>query len=57
MDNTDYVLKCGARQIALAPAHLQKGPMSKRLKTNWGYDDLGATTSMVGVPVLKNNFK
>lgn len=57
MDNTDYVLKGGARQIALDPAHLKKGLMGKRQKTNWGYDDLGATTNMVGVPELKNNFK
>jgi hypothetical protein len=54
---TDYVLKGGARQIALAPPHFWKGLMNKRQKTNLGYDHLGATTSMVGVPVLKNNFQ
>jgi len=57
MGNTDYVLLGGARQIVVDPRQLEKGMLSKRMKTNWGYDDLGRTTNLVGVPTLKNNFK
>lgn len=56
MKGTDYVLEGGARQIVVDPAHLQKAHISPRRPTNWGYDDLGRSTSLVGVPVLKNNW-
>lgn len=56
MKNTKYVLEGGARQIVVDPAELQKANLSKRKPTNWGYSDFSGTTSLVGVPVLKNNW-
>jgi hypothetical protein len=56
MKNTKYVLEGGARQIVVDPAELQKAHLSKRRPTNWGYSDFGGTSSLVGVPVLKNNW-
>ncbi len=54
MKDTSYVLEGGARQIVVDPAHLQKEYMGKRAPTKWGYSDLGRSSSLVGVPVLKN---
>ena len=56
MEKTSYVLEGGARQIVVNPADLEKGMMGKRQLTNWGYGDFDQTTSLVGVPVLKNNW-
>lgn len=56
MKNTDYVLEGGAIQLVVDPAHLEKAHVSPRQKTNWGYDDLGATNTFVGVPVQLNNW-
>ena len=56
LDKTDYVLEGGARQIVIDPAHLEKAHLSPRQKTGWGYDDLGTTNSLVGVPVQRNNW-
>jgi hypothetical protein len=56
MQKTKYVLEGGARQIVVDPAELQKTHLSKRQPTNWGYGDLGGSSSLVGVPVLKNNW-
>lgn len=56
LKGTDYVLEGGARQIVIDPAHLDKSHLSARRKTNWGYDDLGKTNSLVGVPVQRNNW-
>jgi hypothetical protein len=56
MDGTNYVLEGGARQIVIDPAHLEKAHMGPRQKTGWGYGDLGATISLVGVPIQKNNW-
>lgn len=56
MPNSKYVLEGGARQIVVDPAELQKTHLSKRKPTNWGYGDSGRTSSLVGVPVLKNNW-
>jgi hypothetical protein len=53
----DHVLEGGARQIVIDPAHLNKSHLSKRQKTGWGYDDLGTSNSLVGVPVLRNKFE
>jgi len=47
-----FILEGGARQIVLDPADLQKEYLGKRQLTNWGYDDLGETTDLVGVPTL-----
>lgn len=54
MDGTHYVLEGGARQIVVDPAHIEKSYLSPRQKTGWGYDDLGTTNSLVGVPVQRN---
>ena len=56
MKKTSYVLEGGARQIVVDPAHLEKSRVSKRMATNWGYDDFGNKTSLVGVPVQLNNW-
>lgn len=56
MAGSKYVLEGGARQIVVNPADLQKGLMGKRQPTNWGYGDFGRTSSLVGVPVLKNHW-
>lgn len=56
MGATSFVLEGGARQIVIDPAHLIKSHMGVRQPTNWGYDDLGVTNTLVGVPVLKNNW-
>jgi hypothetical protein len=53
----DHVLEGGARQIVIDPAHLRKSHLSKRQKTGWGYDDLGTSNSLVGVPVQRNKFE
>ena len=52
----DVVLVGGARQIVVDPAHMVKSAFGPRQKTNWGYDDLGVTNNLVGVPVLTNNW-
>lgn len=56
MGTSDFYLEGGARQIVVDPAHLQKVLVSRRQSTKWGYDDLGNTNDLVGVPVLKNNW-
>ncbi|MES2320294.1 MAG: hypothetical protein V4631_22680 [Pseudomonadota bacterium] len=56
MKGTDYVLEGGARQIVINPADLEKSLIGKRQSTNWGYSDMGGSTSLVGVPVQKNNW-
>jgi hypothetical protein len=56
MDGTKYVLEGGAIQTVVNPADLKKGSMGKRQRTNWGYSDMGGTTSLVGVPVLNNSW-
>jgi hypothetical protein len=47
-----FILEGGARQIVLNPADLKKEHLGKRRPTNWGYDNLGSSTEMVGVPTL-----
>jgi hypothetical protein len=54
---TDYYLEGGARQIVLDPAHLDKSFVGKRQSTGWGYGDFGNKPDLVGVPVLKNNWR
>lgn len=56
MGTSEFVLEGGARQIVIDPAHLVKSHMGPRQATNWGYDDLGVTNNLVGVPALKNNW-
>lgn len=52
----DYVLEGGARQIVIDPADLDVAHLGQRHSTAWGYRSLaGESTSLVGVPVLKNN--
>jgi hypothetical protein len=57
LEKTDYVLEGGARQIVIDPAHLDQSHISSRGKTGWGYDDLGKTNSLVGVPVQRNRVR
>jgi hypothetical protein len=57
LKNTDFVLEGGARQIVIDPADLDKAHISARRKTGWGYDDLGTTNSLVGVPVQRNHVR
>ena len=47
-----FVLEGGAKQIVLDPADLKREYLGKRQPTGWGYNDLGQTTDMVGVPTL-----
>jgi hypothetical protein len=56
MADTKYVLDGGAIQIVLDPNELKEASMSKRRLTNWGYDDMGGSISLVGVPVLTKNW-
>ncbi len=56
LKDTSYVLEGGATQIVINPSDLTPSKMSKRKKTEWGYDDLGTTNDLLGVPALKNNF-
>jgi hypothetical protein len=56
LDRSKYVLEGGAWQIVVEPSHLQKTHISARQKTGWGYDDLGTTNRMIGVPVQRNNW-
>lgn len=55
-----YKLEGGAIQIVLDPKDLQKGSLGRRqLTSHWpdtGYDGLGETVSMLGVPTLTNNW-
>lgn len=53
---TDVVLVGGARQIVIDPAHMLKSQMGPRQPTKWGYNDLGVTNKLVGIPVLKNSW-
>lgn len=57
MRGSDYVLEGGARQIVVDPAHIDKSHLSARSKTGWGYDDLGKTNRLVGVPVQRNQVR
>jgi hypothetical protein len=54
LKGTNYVLEGGARRIVIDPSHLEKTSLSKRMKTGWGYDDVGKTNNLIGVPVQKN---
>jgi hypothetical protein len=56
MKNTNYVLEGGAVQLVVDPSHLEKARISPRKKTGWEYDELGATNTLVGVPVQMNNW-
>jgi hypothetical protein len=56
MKGTNYVLEGGARQIVVNPDDLDKVHLGKRQPTNWGYDDMGGSTNLIGVPMQKNNW-
>lgn len=51
---TNIVLEGGARQIVIDPRHMVTSQIGQRQSTDWGYDDLGNTNNLVGVPVLAN---
>lgn len=54
---TSYVIEGGARQIVLDPRQIDKSYLGKRQATGWGYSGYGESTSLVGVPVLTNNWR
>lgn len=56
MKNTSYVLEGGATQLVINPSDLNRAYIGKRQATRWGYDDLGTSNDLIGVPALKNNF-
>ncbi|VXC26941.1 hypothetical protein [Massilia sp. 9I] len=56
MKDSKYVLEGGATQLVIDPSKLEKSHVSKRMRTNWKYDELGTQNDMIGVPTLKNNF-
>lgn len=56
MKNKAYTLEGGAIQLVVNPDDLKKGFMGRRQPTSWGYDDFGATSTLVGVPTLTNNW-
>jgi hypothetical protein len=56
MQGTSYVLEGGATQIVLDPDDLLPSNVGPRQKTGWGYADIEASPSLVGVPVQKNNW-
>lgn len=56
IQKTKYVLEGGAIQLIVDPSHMEKIHISSREKTGWGYDELGVTNDLVGVPVQKNNW-
>ena len=56
-EGAPFSLEGGAKQIVIDPKMLHASNISARKPTGWGYgdDELGHTTNLVGVPVLKNN--
>lgn len=56
-NNPNITLEGGAIQLVINPDDLQKSMIGKRQPTNWGYDDYGTTSSLIGVPTLTNNWK
>jgi hypothetical protein len=57
LKQSGYVLEGGGRQIIVEPAHMDKTFVRPRRKTDWGYDDLGTSNTMVGVPVQRNRWE
>lgn len=57
LQKTDLVLEGGARQIVVDPSHIDTSDISPRKKTGWGYDDLGKTNNLVGVPVQRSHVR
>lgn len=56
-NNPNITLEGGAIQLVINPDDLQISMIGKRQPTNWGYDDYGTTSSLIGVPTLTNNWK
>jgi hypothetical protein len=56
-NNSAITLEGGAIQLVINPDDLIKSAMGKRRPTNWGYDEFGNTSSLVGVPTLTNNWR
>jgi hypothetical protein len=56
MKETNFVLEGGARQIVVNPDDLNKVLIGRRQPTNWGYSDMDGGSSLVGVPIQKNNW-
>ena len=52
-----FWLQGGAEQLVVNPADLQKVHLGKREPTYWGYGEGDIDVSLVGVPVLKTNWK
>jgi len=56
INKTNYVLEGGATQLVINPSDMEKVYISPRIKTGWGYDELGTANDLVGVPAQKNNW-
>jgi hypothetical protein len=56
-NNPTITLEGGAIQLVINPDDLVQSAMGKRQPTNWGYDEFGNTSNLVGVPTLTNNWK
>lgn len=53
----DFVLEGGGIQVVLDPKNIDSGYLGRRQPTSWGYEDLGESLNLVGVPVLRNGFR
>ena len=52
-----YWLEGGGEKIVVNPKDLQQSLASARLPTGWGYDEINIQANLVGVPILKNQWR
>lgn len=52
-----FWLQGGAEQLVINPADLQRAHLAKRKATGWGYGEGDVNVSLVGVPILKTNWR
>lgn len=52
-----FWLQGGAEQLVVNPADLKRAHLAQRKPTGWGYDEGDIDVSLVGVPVLKTNWR
>ncbi|WP_341677609.1 hypothetical protein [Niveibacterium sp. SC-1] len=51
-----FILEGGGIQIVLDPATLDRAHIGQRQSTKWGYGSFGESPSMLGIPVLTQNW-